>query len=114
MKYAVMTRDLKSTFLGPDYNAVDAYNGWMKRHIIDKGSTDYGAVLVQMKPVTVGYKLIISFDWEFLKYKFKPRFERYIAAFTWLWFYIAFEKVVSDKPDKIVQDHIAEIEEGNK
>lgn len=109
-----MSRDLKSYYLGPhgfnEHDMCGAYNGWMKRYIVDIKNTQYGAVLVRMKQVTVGYKLTISFDWEFLKYKVRPKFERFRNAFIWLWFYVTFEKITSDKPDKIIQDHIAESE----
>lgn len=110
MNYSIMSKDLKSTFLGKEYlsNPYRTYEGY-KRQALDKDSSMYGIVLVLLKQKGVGFNLKITINWHWIKYQIKPKLDwRYRKEFTWLILTISFEKEFIDLPDVIVKDFLTE------
>ena len=105
----MLFRSLSSYFYGPvhDHASIEiSYEGDRKYHI-NKDSYLYGAVLVQMKRIKVGYTLKINGSWR--RWLWKPDFgSKYSRHFHWLCFYTWLEPEYEKVPDKVLKDHLRE------
>jgi hypothetical protein len=115
MKYSVMSRGMKSYFMSEDHSySVEKYYDSIKKFVLSEGSVMYGAVLVSMKRVKVGFFWNIKVNTMWWKHYKKPSYNKYTKAFTWLIFHISWGGEYEPVPDKVVKDFLSEQEEWNK
>jgi hypothetical protein len=102
-----MSREKNGYFLGPtrDYD-IPKYYERDKEYHIQEGSVLYGAVLVETKPVVIGFHINIEIEWWFIKYRKKPKFYR--GKFEWLFLILTFSKNYHEQYLKTVRDHLGE------
>lgn len=107
-KLAIMTKNMDAYYHPPTdaYNLSDSYDR-DKKYITNPESTIYGAKLITIKDVKIGYKLTIRFWWK--HWQWKPEFSwKWNRSFTWLGFHIYLNTELEEQPDKVIRDFVGE------
>jgi len=111
MGYEVRSRDLKGISNSGMY-AQESYKDY-KKYIISKDSTMYGYLLIKTKQVKQGFVVKFRFHTRGIWYwkpdlRFRWKWEGIMI--NWLCFFIHIEPIFTDVTDKVVGDHLGELE----
>ncbi len=121
MNCEVRSRDLSGITLGPPYAYEHYFRADEYKYFTEDRYNKQGYVLVELKQVKIGYKIIIQLysrlwwlwkpeiDWpyRFVKGKIKRNWKDF--RFSWLFFNIQIESRFTDYPVKIIGDHWGEL-----